>query len=197
MLEVPHAVGKLVHADPQRRRRRRLDIGRHVDGDGGVGLHLADHDVEGRKAVLGLHDVPRKLDAAEVRVIGIGDLDRIIADHFIGRQIAHLLDEVLGVERRLELAAIDADRDGVAVHLAGIRQRGLDHAMRRRPQSEQALLGRARIGSRLVAGLLPGKFAADDLDRALIRRDRPAPPPPRGGCSPCERTWMSRIPGVW
>ena len=40
--EIPDAVGELVDAHPQRRRRRTAHIGRHLDCDRRVGLHLVD-----------------------------------------------------------------------------------------------------------------------------------------------------------
>jgi hypothetical protein len=44
--------------------------------------------------------------------------------------------------------------------------------VRRRPQALQPFLDRGRVGHRLVAGFLPGKFAAYRLHRALVGRDR-------------------------
>jgi hypothetical protein len=131
--------------------------------------------VEGRVAVFGLHDMARELDPAEVGIVGVGDVDGIIADDLVGGEVAHLFDQVLRVECRLELAAIDTERDGISVHAARIGQRRLDHAVRRGPQRTQAIVDGARIRGHQVADLLPGEFAADDRDRALVRPDRLSP----------------------
>jgi hypothetical protein len=105
------------------------------------------------------------------RHIGIGDLDRI-CDDFGARQEAHLVDQVLLIERRLDGAARNTERDGAAVDAARIGERGLDHAVRRGPQLPQPLLDRGRIGCRLRGPLLPGELVADHQNSALLARDR-------------------------
>src|SRR5262249_21139495 len=145
---------------------------RRIDCNGGVGPHVADGDVEGWVAVLVHHDVARELDAAEVAVIRVGNLDRIIADDVVGRQVNHFFDQVLGIERRPEFTTLDADRDGFAVDLARIGYGRFDHAMRRRPDRPGTISGRAVVWLRLVARLLPGEFAADHRNCTLVSGQR-------------------------
>ena len=115
----PQPLAHLLHRCRHRwRRRRRCDIGRHVERDRSVRLHVVDGDVERVKPVLLLDDVPRKLDATEVGVIRIRDLHRNVADDRVRGQVFDALDQILIVERHLDVSVLDLECDDVAFAVA-------------------------------------------------------------------------------
>src|SRR5438105_1538134 len=172
--EVKHAVGKLLHIHGGLRRRYSglRDILRHGEGDSHIRLHLVDPDVEDRETGLRLHDVSRKLDPVEIRIIGIRDLISEVSDDVVCTEKTDFLDQVLSVERRLDVAVLDLERDDVALEDPAVRDGRLDHAMRGRPQLTQAITDRIGIWIGLRAAFSPGISAADNLNGSLIRADR-------------------------
>ena len=137
---------------------------------GGIGRHLRDGDIQRLEAVLLLDDAPGELDAAVVAVIGIRDLDGHVAHHGIRGQVFDPLDEILVIERHLDVTSLDGKCDDVAVSGGAARNRGLDYAMRREPELPEPLADRTRVGRRLGARLGPRMHAADDLHGSLLAR---------------------------
>ena len=109
--------------------------------------------------------------SAELRVVRIRHLHRHVADHRVRRQVFDLLDEVVLIERHLDVAVLRFEREDVAVCGRAACEGGLDDAVRRQPDLSQALGDGTGIRRRLCAAFAPRVFPADDLSGPLVDRE--------------------------
>ena len=174
---VPHAVGGLLARDAHVGIGRLPDGVRHRDVGGGVGLDLGHRELERGEAAVALPDLRRKLHAAEVAIVGVAHRDRHVAEDGIRHRRVDALDQVGGVEGggRLE-AARDREGDRAALHRALARQRGLDDAVRGRPELELTVRERDRRRRRRFAHHVPGVVAAEDEDLPVLTANVRAAP---------------------
>ena len=182
--QVIDPVGDLLRGDSHRRCRRRLTgrllhVLRHVDGRRCVRLHVRDRQIQNRIATLLLHDVRRKLHAAEILVVEEVGFGHRIAEHGGISARFDLRHQVVRAERRSHRRACRGEADRPAGHRGVVRLRALDHALRRqRPDGEQPIAKRRLRGRccRRAAGRssihVPRGFPADDLDLFLRRQQR-------------------------
>ena len=161
--QVPHAVGGLLGRDLHVRIPRLPDAVRHRHVGGGVGLDLRHRELERGESADGLPDLRRELHAAEVAIVGVAHRDGHVAEDGIGHRPVDTLDQVGGVESRHRLEApgdSEGDRAALEGRLAG--HRGLDDAVRGRPEQELALRERDRRRRDRFARHVPGVIAAEE-----------------------------------
>ncbi len=93
------------HARRRRRASRRAASPlRRLNGDRGVGPHLGHAQVEDRVAALPLHDLHRKLHAAEVLVVGVHGFEQRVAEVRGVNPCLNPFNQVLIVDVSIHLA---------------------------------------------------------------------------------------------
>ena len=166
---VPHAVGGLLALHAHVGIGRLLDVVRHRDVGGGVGLDLRHRELERGEAAVALADLRRELHAPEVAIVGVAHRDGHVAEDGTRHDPVDALDQVGGVEGRGRLeAARDPEGDRAALQRALARQGGLDDAVRGRPELELTVRERDRRRRRRVAHHVPGVVAADDEHQLVL-----------------------------
>ena len=149
------------------------------------GCDVGDVQLEHRIAALLLHDPRRELHAAEVAVVGVGRLDRHVAQRRLRRPRLDLLDEMLRVDVAVDLVLVPRhERDDGQRPPAGARRR---HRRLRRQRGPDESLRRQRNGEPPPHAEFSPAIAAP---AASVYRGWP--PPPRGGFSNCVRVVSSR-----
>jgi hypothetical protein len=110
--------------------------------------------------------------AAEVPVLRVADGDGHVTQHRIRQRRIHSLDQVRSVNRRRRPeAAGHGEGDRASLHRAPAGQRGLDDAVRGRPELELPIGERDRRRHRRVGHDVPGVVAAEHEDLALLAPD--------------------------
>ena len=174
----PDAVGHLFGDHALTLVARRV---RHRErGDGHVGLHVPDREVEHRMAARGLADAGRELHPAEIAVVAVPGQRGGVAEHRVGKGGGHLRHQAVGGDGDVGLdPAGHRERDHAAACRAGDHRGaaalgGLEHAVRRDPELVHAVGHESRAGRHVATRDVPGHVAGDELVVALLAGQRVA-----------------------
>jgi hypothetical protein len=123
-------------------------------------------------ASVALPDPRGELHPAEVSIVRVGHGHGHVAQHGARHRRVDALDEAGRVEDRGRLEAPrDAEADRAALHRGLPRHRGLDDAVRGRPELELTVGECQRRRHRHLAHHVPGVVAADDGDHLVLTAD--------------------------
>ena len=170
--QIPDAVGHHLGGDLAVEPGRRPGGVGHLDVDGHVGFHVGHREIQRRESAGRLANARRELHAAEVPVLGVGDLDRRVAQDGVGYHRLDALHQVPVAERGPDgHASGHREDDHAALDGGVVGGRRLDDSMRGGPQLELSLGQGDRSRDRRRTRHVPGVVATQPERLPLLAAD--------------------------